>query len=589
MLGFLSYLLLEGLIDELEKIHPNVPVREYAAKDPTPQKKYLRWLVSQHKKGKVTPDHPDLEPTLQNFDRYKRQHGIIDHQQHNFDEIADKIRPLIGTAATKKEIKNQQKIEGTEQIHEESNGIKAFHIKTKEASQNLYGGGEGRGGERGGIRGTSWCVSARSDDCLFEKVYGKLYTIHDPNDDNAPYAVHPQRKLITSRFNDGDRHISKVLEEKPHLKTAVNKVLTHYENHKTPDDKLYDKFTDEPENVNEDDIYNALKSDHGSLPQLAVSHPKTTSLLLHQALMHDDPNVRNAALLHKNINKNHLMVAAEDPDVFNRETVANHSMADDDIHEKLMHDTEPSVRQIVAQKVNSDNLHKMLKQETNSQVWGYAAENPNFNVSHIRLATLGKNPGMLNYVLENRSFVKKLDPNTLSNLIHKGSYRTRQLALESPNISSNDITKVLSYKNLKNSKFTYQDKMNIIKNAKNITSKHLDIALNDDDTEVVKSAIYHPNITKNQLRKFIENNNPQVRYKFGFHAFGGPYQKAHERLKEMENIKEEFLGIPTVNVSSGQVAGTGIQNPNIPNQAEPGIKKKKTAKTFKLFRRGIVQ
>jgi hypothetical protein len=54
----------------------------------------------------------------------------------------------------------------------------------------------------------------------------------------------------------------------------------------------------------------------------------------------------------------------------------------------------------------------------------------------------------------------------------------------------------------------------------------------------------------------------------------------------LKKIKED---VPTVNVSSGQVAGTGIQNPNIPNQAEPGIKKKKTAKTFKLFRRGIVQ
>lgn len=48
-------------------------------------------------------------------------------------------------------------------------------------------------------------------------------------------------------------------------------------------------------------------------------------------------------------------------------------------------------------------------------------------------------------------------------------------------------------------------------------------------------------------------------------------------------LKED---VPTVNVSSGQVAGLGINNPNITNQAEPGIhKKKKTPILFKTFRR----
>lgn len=44
---------------------------------------------------------------------------------------------------------------------------------------------------------------------------------------------------------------------------------------------------------------------------------------------------------------------------------------------------------------------------------------------------------------------------------------------------------------------------------------------------------------------------------------------------------------PVVNVSSGQVAGLGVQNPNIPNQAEPGVTKKKTPLTFKMLRRKI--
>ncbi len=39
-----------------------------------------------------------------------------------------------------------------------------------------------------------------------------------------------------------------------------------------------------------------------------------------------------------------------------------------------------------------------------------------------------------------------------------------------------------------------------------------------------------------------------------------------------------------VTVGSGQIAGIGIENPDIPKQAEPGIKKKKVL-SFKMFTR----
>lgn len=40
------------------------------------------------------------------------------------------------------------------------------------------------------------------------------------------------------------------------------------------------------------------------------------------------------------------------------------------------------------------------------------------------------------------------------------------------------------------------------------------------------------------------------------------------------NIKEDDA-VPTNAVAGGAVAGIGVPNPTLPNQAEPGVKKKK--------------
>lgn len=48
----------------------------------------------------------------------------------------------------------------------------------------------------------------------------------------------------------------------------------------------------------------------------------------------------------------------------------------------------------------------------------------------------------------------------------------------------------------------------------------------------------------------------------------------------MKKLKED---VPTVAVGNGQVAGIGVNNPTIPNQAEPGVKKKKRLQPFMSF------
>ena len=55
-----------------------------------------------------------------------------------------------------------------------------------------------------------------------------------------------------------------------------------------------------------------------------------------------------------------------------------------------------------------------------------------------------------------------------------------------------------------------------------------------------------------------------------------------------KHIKED--AVPTNSVAGGVIAGIGVPNPNLPNQAEPGINKKKFAgsRVFKVPTKNFV-
>lgn len=504
--------LIEGKVDDLAAQNPDIPVRDYAAKDPTPTKKFLVWLVKQHKLKNVIPNDPDLESILKGFDQYKHLHGIPDHSRYTYQQIRDVVMPHIGKLLGKA-AKQQQNIEGVEKIYQGPDGIEAFWIKTKEASQNLYGGGRERGGELGGFRGTTWCVSARSEACLFERVYGKMYTIHVPGDDRAPYAVHPLNKLITNRYNDGDISIDKFLQSNIHLKSAINKILEHY----NKDNLLIEKFDKDPDKITDDDMYFALNNTNKKLASRAMQHPKMNSVLLYQALKNINPYIRIEALDNDYINKNHLMLASKDSDANVRSSVADHKDADDDVLKKLMQDSVPKVRQKVVSKINLAYLNDMLQKEKELHVWESAVDNKNFNSTHAKIV-LNKYPKFLEKLILNSKFRQILESqNMLSSEIISSLIDTRDpiiiycLSLN-PNLSSINIKKILSYKTLnyeppeyETSKYNpRQFKLNVINSAKNITLVHLKIALDDSDTYVQQAALKHPKMTKG-LRQYYND------------------------------------------------------------------------------------
>ena len=335
MLKFKEYLaemfLLEGKIDDLKVQNPGLhrEIDAYADADPSPTKKFVPWLVSQHKKGNVTPDHPDLHQVLGNYDRYKNIHGIKDHASKTFQEVHSTIMPLIGSGSTKAEIADQ----GHVKIHD-SGDVQAYHIANKEASQKFYGGGP-----ESGPTNTTWCVSGRSEKCLYEKSpYGKLYTIHVKGDPDSPYAVHPGHEnketgSITNRHNDGDKEINDELRSNPkiaRLKPAIDAIRKHHDPLAFRLANAHDPTKDEIDKAMNDKKYQKclLQNPHSHIALAALNHPKADYRTTWSAA-HHDPQVALAALNHPKADYRTTWPAAQHHNSQVALAALNHPKADD--------------------------------------------------------------------------------------------------------------------------------------------------------------------------------------------------------------------------------------------------------------------
>jgi hypothetical protein len=365
MLSFIKYMLMiEAKVDDLVAKHPEhaEAIRAYHAADPTPTKKFLPWLTKQHIAGNVTPNDVRLGSTLQHFDKVKHQLDKKDHSSYHYNDLANTVGDRV-----KSKLEADTKKNAVETIHKEPNGITAQHIKTKEASQDLYGGGSERGGKKGCARGTSWCVSARSESSAFGE-YGHMYTIHDPNDEHAPYAVHPFHRhgaTITSRHNDGDEPYKDVLDAVPHLKNAVNSIMKHSAKH----------------------IDKMINSNKVAKVRVGISHPKATAKHIDKALAHEDRFVREAAITNPNATAEHITKALNDENHGVRQAAIRNPNATPEHITKALGDSHDSVRSAAIRNPNATTEHitKALG-DSHDSVRSAAITNPNATAEHITKA-----------------------------------------------------------------------------------------------------------------------------------------------------------------------------------------------------------
>ena len=175
--------------------------------DPSKKKVYTNYLVGLYKNKAIRQDDaPYAHETLSNFDKYKSKlpeadRNISIKQYPNLSDIADKVAPHVGTLASKKSGEREFNQPGHDLKYEDDK-IKIYHLASKEASQNLYGGGSERGGT-----GTNWCTAARSKDCRYEpyRERGEMHVVHRKSD-GAVFQYHPAGNEFMDAKNNQISH-----------------------------------------------------------------------------------------------------------------------------------------------------------------------------------------------------------------------------------------------------------------------------------------------------------------------------------------------------------------------------------------------
>ena len=496
------YILLEGKIDDLKAQNPNLhrEIDQYTSADPSTTKKFVPWLVSQHKRGNVTPDHPDLHAVLGNYDRYKNIHGIKDHASKTFQEVHSTIMPLIGTGSTKAEIADQ----GHVKIHDSGN-IQAYHVANKEASQKFYGGGP-----EAGPTNTRWCVSARSEDCYYEKSpYGKMYTIHVKGDPDSPYAVHPghenrQTGSITNRRNDGDKEIDDELKTNPkiaRLKPAIDAIRKHYDPLAFRLANDHDLTKDEIDTAMSSSKYqkHLLQNPHSHIAMTALNHPEADRVTTWYAARNHGPQVVMAALNHPKADDVTTWNAAQHHDPQVAMAALNHPKANNDTTWNAAGNKNPQVALAVLNhpKANSRTTWKAA-QHQDPKVAMAALNHPKADYGTTHYAAWHQDPKVAMAALNH----PKADNDTISNAAGNKNPQVAMAALNHRKANSRTTQYAAQHQDPKVAMAAL--------NHRKANSRTIQYAAQHQDPQVAMAALNHPKADYETIRRAAEHANPQV-------------------------------------------------------------------------------
>lgn len=494
-------LLIEGRIDDLKTGNPHLvnEIDAYSNQDPTPQKKFVPWLVSQHKKGNVTPTDPELHQTLTGFETYKSRHGIKDHSSKSFQEIKAAVAPHLGTAATNKDLVSQQIREGIDHIFSSDDGnIHAFHVKTKEASQHVYGGGK----ELGGLH-TGWCVSARSKDCLFGS-YGTMYTVHVKHDPKSPYAVHPDSDTITTRDNNPDEYsFVDGMKKFPHLKPAISAIKKVDNKFKAIKEKETQKTIKHltSTTVSSEDLMSGIKHEDYRVREAVANHEKASPDILKMALVDNHPNVKIAAINNNNITSDLFSdaVGGKFSNSLIKHALVSKSIKPEFITDVLKSDspfisTDSKISLLDSDRSTMDHLNIAIDHK-NSNISGAVAGHKLATDEHIAklLSRLGTQTAAMNSGKVKSHHIESIFNNTQEDPYVHGMIK--ESILQSPNLNSDHINSILNTGDVKSKIKAINHKSASPDNI----SKVLD---NEDEDEDVKiAALRNPNISLSQLQR----------------------------------------------------------------------------------------
>jgi hypothetical protein len=543
MLSFLNYIVLfEAKVDDLAAKYPDhaEAIKAFNKADPTPTKKFLPWLVKQHMAGNVSPDDARLSSTMANFDKvaHKLPAGK-DHNNYDYNTLANHVGEHVEA-----EVKKKQGEQAIQKVYNDpKSGVTAQQIRTREASQKLYGGGPARGGTPGCERGTSWCVAARSKNNMFGSYGPTMYTIHDPNDDAAPYAVHPTNPgrgpVVTNRHNNGEVASDQFVQDHPHLRGPIQSILTHSA-HQLPgllasnDVNVVRGALAHPM-IAKEHLARAANHSDPSIRYAVAQHPKATHQQISDALEDSDATVRKAAAMNPSATQEHMEKALNDKDIYvargavdNRSATPEFLMKAAQVAEKkdpegllrhgiLYHPnvTDEVRERVLADQSNADNRRELMKspnatpkqlaqgiKDSVAPVRREAARHPNLTPELIAHALNDEDRDVMQFAARHPNNT----PETIDKALDdKSQYFTAaREAARHPNASPENLMKALKHPD----RYTREHAAE----HPNATPEVIEAARNDKDDGVREHVLRNPNISVDHISDALSNDpNHSVR------------------------------------------------------------------------------
>ena len=472
--------------------------------DPSKNKQHTQWILSQYKKKNIRQeDMYRVRPALEHFDKYKSKLDKKDINQYKtLSELEHAIRPHIGTAATKKEEKQETISKGRTLIHEADDGTKLYRLEPnedgKKASISIYGGG----GDLGGTH-TSWCTAADSEYNMFNH-YSKqqpLHVIHTP--DGEVYQAHPETEQLMDR-NDNE-YIGEIEDGEKYVPHKHAESISNALDHIHGGWKL--KIAKELPNVTPKDLDSVIsqspeEAEHSTLVA-AITHPKITPELLEKAYNNHSYYLKQDVLHQPKTPIHVIKHAIEKSGHWGvRYAALRHpSLSGDDIRKYYNGQSDQDLRGSLLRNPSApkDVLKDAIDLGTQSDV-KHALSNTNADADMLRYG-VSKHPHQVYNALEN--------PNATPDIIDKGledkgwgNQYGQQLAAEHPNATSENLHKALKSKIV--------GVRASVTEHKNFNESHLKVALNDNDHFVIGKALRHPLITSEHLHNFLIKNNGEV-------------------------------------------------------------------------------
>ena len=609
MFTFLEYVeIFEARVDDLAAKFPDHAdaIREYNSSDPTSTKKFLPWLVKQHMAGNVTPDDARIHTTLANFDKFshKLPNGK-DHNAYDYNTVASHVGDNLEATMKKKE--GEQAVEKV--YNDPKSGVTAQQIKTKEASQKLYGGGATRKGKMGCERGTSWCVAARSEGNMYGSYGPTMYTIHDPNDDAAPYAVHPMSPysgaIVTNRHNNGEVKADRFIEDKPHLKGPLQSIMKHSA-HQIPnflnseDPKVVRaalshpmvamqhlaRAADHPNesvrakvaghaNATPQMIDKALEDKDVEVRVQAAQNPKATTQHIDKALSDSDEKVVRSAVDNPNMSSEQLMKASKKSGNEQlRAAILRHRNLSDEVRDHILADRSVVANRIDAMKLPNATSQELMQglKDSDERVREQAAKHPNLTPQHIRHALDDAHGSVLRWAGEHPNNTPETIHYALTTDKSEFQHAARGAALHL-NASAENLNTALES----------QDRIVRQYAARHTkaTPQHIEKALQDPHEEVRREAVQNPNTSIEKIRNTLENDphyrvrttaisklldrDPQNAADHVQAAFRDPHERVQEEIASHKSLSPDQVGELAKTVGS---FGTDslLRNPNIKSE-----------------------